>query len=216
MRIKKFFEKALVSLFLVCSCGGLSDVLIDLGGNYYYLGEGTPNNYIYFSNDKRSKGIGPAIETIIIYPNVENYSYDKRFILVLQKPSHYGSAILYSSDVSSVVRAFKEVDSLTFDKVPKVYQKKYLENLKDSVFYKKVVSEISFKNTIEDQHLLREIADSIIRSDSEFKKVFAKEFNYWIIEKEAKRVFGPFTYKEFLDKKNDLGVSEDLKLKQKH
>jgi hypothetical protein len=60
----------------------------------------------------------------------------------------------------------------------------------------------------------RSLADSIIKIDKEYQRIFANEINYWIIVKESKRVFGPYSKQQFLRTKRKLGVSKKLNLEE--
>jgi hypothetical protein len=201
----------LLLLLFLYSCGGLSDLMLDLGGNYHYYGEGYSSNYIFYG--KKDKN-GTSIEKVIIEPSVESFTFDKDYILINQNPNLEWSAILLGNKLNSIARTFKRIDSFSFEKLPKHLQKRYLENLKDSIFYKKIALKITPQNTIEEQMYFRSLADSIIKIDKEYQRIFSNEINYWIIVKESKRVFGPYSKQQFLRTKRKLGVSKKLNLEE--
>ncbi len=208
MKLQK--QIILYFFFVLYSCGaGWSDLLLDMGNNYHYYGEGSPSNYIFYGiKDRR----GTSIDKEIIYPNVEAFGYDDTFILVLQKPSLEEVGYLVGSELNGIARVFKYVDSLSFEKSEKEIQEKYLQHIKDSLFYRKIGLKITPRNTIEEQRFFWNLGDSIVKTDLKYKKIFANEFNYWIINKETDEIFGPFSKEEYLKKKQELGVSKKLKL----
>lgn len=206
MKIKNY--GFVILFFGLYSCGaGWSDLMLDMGNNYHYYGEGTPFNYIYYENNINEQSI---ISRVVVKPNVESFAFNENFILAKQKPNFKSCAVLLGDELNNVAWTFKRIDSFSFEKLPNHLQKRYLENLKDSIFYRKIALKITPENTIEEQMYFISLADSIIKTDKEYQKIFEKEFNYWIIEKETNRVFGPFTYEEYLEKKKELGVSEAL------
>jgi len=58
------------------------------------------------------------------------------------------------------------------------------------------------------------IADSIIISDPFYQKIFEHKINYWIISHNHKKMYGPLTEKEYLAKRRELKVPNDLQLKE--
>ena len=210
MKVNKPYLKLFFLFFILYSCGaGWGDVMLDLGNNYHYYGEGAPGNYIFYGKKLRE---GTSIDKRVIKPNVENFAYNDFYVLVKQKPSLKDCAILLGSEIKTIARVFKRVDSLDLEKVPKHLHDKYLTNIKDSLFYKKIGLKITPQNTIEEQEYFEKLADSIIKKDAEYQKIFTNEINYWIIKKETNKVFGPFSKQAYLKKKKELGISESLKL----
>jgi len=199
-------NKSLILLLFLYSCGGLSDLMLDFGDNYHYYGEGTPFNYIYYENEQS------IISRVVVKPNVESFAFNENFILVKQKPNFKSCAVLLGNELNNVAWTFKRIDSFSFEKLPKHLQKRYLENLKDSIFYRKIALKITPQNTIEEQMYFRSLADSIIKIDKEYQKIFINEINYWIIEKKTNKVFGPYSEQLYLNKKIELGVSKSLHL----
>ena len=61
--------------------------------------------------------------------------------------------------------------------------------------------------------VFEDIADSIVRTDPKYTKIFAHKFNYWIISHKEHKVFGPYTKAEYWQKRKDLGVPECLELR---
>ncbi len=156
--------------FFIISCGD-SDLILSLGNNFFYNGEGRGANYIFYSKKKN------AFDKVYILPSVLGYNYNKKYILVIQKPSRLAIKhhILYNDTRLS-------------------------EKKMDVKEYNKLRKEILIET------------DSIIKTDLKYKKIFANEINYWIINKETAKLFGPYSKEEYLKKKQELGVSKKLKL----
>jgi hypothetical protein len=55
-------------------------------------------------------------------------------------------------------------------------------------------------------------ADSILKYDPYYLKIFSHDTNYWIISHKNKQLYGPFTKEEFLQKRKELKVPENLVL----
>ncbi len=54
------------------------------------------------------------------------------------------------------------------------------------------------------------------RLDEAEKKLMKSKIHcYWIIDKRTDDIYGPLSWKEYLQKRKELGVSEDLKLERK-
>jgi hypothetical protein len=54
-------------------------------------------------------------------------------------------------------------------------------------------------------------ADSIMKVDPYYSKVFSKPYNLWIISKD--KVYGPLDFSEYVETRKKLGVPEGLYLK---
>lgn len=161
---------AFIIILLMISCGaGWSDVLNNLGDGYYYLGEGSPINYIYRSNKIGSK----SIDKIIINPNVSNYDCNRDHIVVFQELSY--ESLIYLILLEKDIEVFSNA---------------------------------------EERKLGEQKADSILKNDPYYQKLFSKQTNYWIISKKDHQVYGPLNKESYLNKREDLGVSEDLVLKE--
>jgi hypothetical protein len=57
------------------------------------------------------------------------------------------------------------------------------------------------------------IADSILKNDPFYRKVFSRTTNYWIIDHTRNLFLGPLSFEEYEKKRKDLGVPDDLQLK---
>lgn len=194
---------------LFYNCGaGVSDFIDDLGDGYYYYGEGKGANFVFRGKEEKD---GHRIDSIIIYADATDYDYDDHFILLKQEPNIEHQSYREGSDIWFICYSFKLVDSLQTN-IPDVYLELYKKHAKDSVFYRKLASKISFNNTMEDQRLCRSVADSIIKLNPYYQKIYSRKINYWIIQKKYNQLFGPYSREEYLTKKVKLGVSKYLNL----
>jgi hypothetical protein len=67
-------------------------------------------------------------------------------------------------------------------------------------------------NSADERLLTDNIADSIIINDPYYQKIFLHKVNYWIISHKVKKLHGPLTKIEYLAKRKELKVPDDLKL----
>ena len=82
----------------------------------------------------------------------------------------------------------------------------------DSSFYQLLKSKgVTDKNSIEDWDIINPLLDSIFHSDPFYKKIFSSNENYWIIDKDENKRFGPLTFTEFENLRRDKRI--DLKFK---
>jgi len=56
------------------------------------------------------------------------------------------------------------------------------------------------------------VADSLLKHDPFYVKVFSRDINYWIISNKIKQVYGPLSKEEYLKKRTELRVPRKLKL----
>jgi hypothetical protein len=209
MRRKKIvYVFALIATYS-CSCGGFSDLTEHMGGGYSYRGEGEGSNVICYSEKLNSK---TSIDSIIVYPDVKQFVYDDEFILVKQKPNLKGHVIELSAELSSITNAFRFFDSLPLNQVPHGYIEAVKENENKVSFYRELVLKTSPNNSLEDQLFFEKMADSIIKNNPLYNKMYHKNVNYWIINKSRKVILGPLSKNEYLKKKKEIGISEKLSM----
>lgn len=58
------------------------------------------------------------------------------------------------------------------------------------------------------------VADSILKANSFYKKIFANKINFWIIDNKRKILFGPLSKQEYENKRIELNIPENIKLKE--
>lgn len=130
MKIKKI--EILFGLFLlICfGCGGL-DEIIDLGGGYYYYGEGGSSNYIFKEHEKES-GFEYSIDRRVIEANVSNFEFNNEDILVFQEPD-------YQTAINHIV--FEKMGPFFSEEERVCFEKKADSIFRQSSYWKKI-----FKN----------------------------------------------------------------------
>jgi hypothetical protein len=62
-------------------------------------------------------------------------------------------------------------------------------------------------------NVIEEKVDSIMKNDVYYKKMFLRSTNYWIIANRIDSVIGPLSETEYLEKRRELRVPRRLKLK---
>ncbi len=76
------------------------------------------------------------------------------------------------------------------------------------------VKAIAFElEDIYSKKMSRSIADSLIKNDIYYQKIFSRDKNYWIVNNKEDSLLGPFSKHEYFQKKIELKVPEELKLK---
>lgn len=93
-----------------------------------------------------------------------------------------------------------------------VIQRPLLEYYRTAIGYD-LRSSFSSKKPEEDIEKSEIIADSIIKHDPYYQKIFSRPINYWIISHKVDSMFGPLSKEEYFQKRKELGVPEELKLK---
>ncbi len=56
------------------------------------------------------------------------------------------------------------------------------------------------------------LADSVLKHEPYYIKIFSRSLNYWIISHKDKQVYGPYSEEEYLQKRVALGVPDNLQL----
>jgi hypothetical protein len=203
----------LISVLIVCialfiKCGqGANDKVQNMGMGFIYRAEGSIR-YIYNEDSGRLNNS--------IVPDVITHKYNKKHIIAIQKPSL--DHCIYNLAPELYLRYLKII-------IPDDSLKKYPPNfselkklwLRDTLLcqaFKKY--ELSAENSIEDQYKCNKIADSIIKNSPYYLKIFKNEYNYWIVEKSSHKLYGPYSKQEYLKKRKDLGVKENLVFSDKY
>lgn len=64
----------------------------------------------------------------------------------------------------------------------------------------------------EDFRILEKSADSILTHDPYYLKIFSAKVNFWIIVNKTHELIGPMTKDEYLAKRKELNIPDDLEL----
>lgn len=195
-----------VTFFCLCtmSCNLGSETSI-VSGNSFYANNGKGRRRIYSENE--------ILHRTTIYPDVVSYAYNEKFIIAKQKPTKEGWLPYLSLDLYNRYIAYKE-----YSQNPDIFSEESWKPLKgeiewDSSNYKIFHDrEATDKNSSEDLIIGRSIADSLIKNDPYYKKIFANEVNYWIIYNPQDTLIGPLTKEEYLEKRRELNIPDELKL----
>jgi hypothetical protein len=71
-------------------------------------------------------------------------------------------------------------------------------------------------NSEDDMIESERVADSLIQNDLYYKKLFTNKLNYWIVSHKHKKMYGPLTKIEYVAKRKELKVPDDLKLEEEN
>lgn len=194
--MKESFFLFIVAVFLGC------DDTPKIKGHIYYSDKGKGFRMISSQN--------PLLYRTSIYPDVIDFTYDDNFTLVKQVPTVNTSAWLIGDELYSVFTGYKYAIE---------------KNLKDSTIlnsYNKWAFTLfasrnaSDSNTSRDLKIKKIIADSLIKNDPDFTRIFSESENFWIILNKHDRLIGPLKKDEYLKTRRDLGVPEKLHLKSEN
>ena len=204
-KLMRVFYLFVVGLVFTSCGGGLSDFIDDLGGGYYYLGEGGDYSVIYYSaGEKRN------IDEIIIHAKIIKYIVDNEYVFVKQKPSLRSYQSYMERELSLTTDVHRNVDNFGVDSLSSIENKIYSKTLLDSSFYRKLYESTTTENLISDQEYFRYVADSLIKVDPSLGYVFSGDIQYWIILKKEKRVLGPFSEDKFEVERVKLNIPEGI------
>ncbi|MPL56193.1 hypothetical protein SDC9_01675 [bioreactor metagenome] len=167
-------------LFYSCNDGS------NLGNNYYYLPDyeskdiGYPYGTIVYKSKEKNH-----FDKILVYSDVEKVKLNNNFIIVFQRPNKKFMLKKIEDDLNT-------------------WNYYYSENKKDSIV-DIAYSKISLKDIydLSQKRKLADVADSIVRKERFYLDIFSNAKNYYIINKNNNKVFGPLQQKDF----------ENLKLK---
>ncbi len=189
------------TILIICACDiSIQDDIINLGNGYYYLIEGGNANGIYFSSTEKRK-----IEREILWSGVLDVKYDDNFIIAKRK---IFKEIIIDSLYRKIDNSYSFVDILMNN--PKNLEKSVFKNrkyeAKDSIYYFQLIKNgFTKNNTINDQKILRAIADSIYLQNSNLKERVSKVDWYYIIDKRNHKIRTFSNSNDFQTKKTELG-----------
>ena len=168
--------------------------------------------YILFADGGSRRLIGNNIieNRNNIYPNVTDIVYNDRFILLQQVPDRVLCKNLLGEDLYSI---FYFYSNFLDDNA----QNKRWDGLKgDSVIFNIFRSKgASTKHTSQDIQISLNVADSFLDYDKYYRKICSNDTNYWIIFSPADQLIGPLSKKEYLLKRKDLNIPDDLYLRER-
>jgi hypothetical protein len=180
--------------FLIYACSGIGDSSEKLGGAYVYSDTGGDMEQIYQANLGYNNNI---------YPKVIDYAFDDNFILALQEPHKKAFKSVFAFDLRNrFIRYGSSVKSKN-DSVAI-----WADDLDVSL----LKGRISMDNTESDMITSEMIVDSLINANPYYQKIFASKRNYWIIVKSTDQLFGPYSREEYLNKRNELKIPEELEM----
>ena len=191
----RFTYYALASIcILLAGCRLQNWGAIDLGHGYQ-LNDEANNTYL--------------IGDTVIPANIISYGYNSHFILLTQCPQKESYVSFLRSNLSSDFRIYEERMCDT----GKLISVKYAKTVNlDSNIHKMLVHYNISDTNDKDYERMDRLTDSLINNDPYFVKVFRLKLNYWIISCDDYRVHGPLSEQDFIDKKMELKVPDNIRM----
>lgn len=200
-------KKHKILSIIVFSIAQVFNVSCDsIGGDATELG----NGYVYRVDGSLRWIRGNSVMKDGIYPNVIDFKFDNNWILALQEPTIDGYKQFLTQDLLYRYQEIVyETDSSEFNN----YERKFLQSYlwTDSLIHTNVMKEIKPNNQT-DFEKIYPIADSIVHSNPKFKANFVRRQNYWIIDKRAEIIFGPYSKQQYNKQRKRLDVPINLQL----
>jgi hypothetical protein len=196
----KYTLMAIVIVFII-SCRDEAN----LGYNYYYLSKydamdiGMPLGAIVYKSDNKN-----SFNNVIIYGDVLQCVSNSKYVLALQKPNKKS---IYSEIRNSLVywskyyAETKKDSSITLPSYPNA-QIKVNVSLKNVNYLQKMNINESDK-----------VLDSLFKNNTVYQKQFKSDINYWIINILKDSLIGPLSKDEFIEKRNEMKIPDNLQLK---
>lgn len=169
---------------------------------YYFLDKyesqdvGYPYGTIVYKSLQRN-----SYDTILIYSDIVKYAEDKSYIIVLQKPN---MDLLFEEIKNNLFQFYKGYKKYNYTNenysYPYGQNKDILLKNMDSIF---LITKDSAK-TYEIE------ANSIIKKELYYKRMFERKYNYYIINKKVDSIYGPLGYDKFKNLKNKNKINFDF------
>ncbi len=191
-----------ILLLIIASCNSGMDIST-LSGNSLYMNDGG-HRQIYSNN--------AILHRTTIYPTVITHAFNKDFILAKQKPSKSDYITYLGFDLYGRYTTYSN-----YLKDPDAYVKDGFKEkiMKDSLNYEMFkAKETSLENNSEDIQISQSIAAYLLENDPSYQKVFVNDTNYWIIYNPKDTLIGPMTREEYLIKRKEFNVPDNLQLNE--
>ena len=194
----------IIVLLLLYSCTGTD--YREISGNSTFVAGG---GLLYISSNHA------ILHRTTIYPDVVDYSYNDDYIIAKQVPDKKDYISFLGEDLYSIYGAYANYikDTAAYIKQNGIEFKGKIEG--DSTIYN-IFKErgVTRDNSIQDIQQSESIAKYLIEHDPYHQKVFANDTNYWIIYNPQDTLFGPMTKEEYLIKRKELNVPDNLQLEE--
>lgn len=199
----------ILQFFLIISCGGVSDTIVDLGEGYFYNGEGPGFNHIFYG---KKQGNQWNMERKVILPEVVKFNFNNQFIVVEQIPNYDRYIQFLSEDISSkylhylLLKEPRKLNNSLFK------ERQFLQQ--DSLLVELLLAK-GFKgnNEQKDKDILMEVAVTQLKNNNQFFVQFDNTEVYWIIEKASNTIYGPLSFDDFSKKYVSLQIPKSLNLR---
>lgn len=194
-----------VAILVLSSCGNTNDYSEDLGNGYRFIHSGGGLRFISGSSSYKSTEI---------YPTVIEYEFDNNYVLVAQQPEKEDYKAILSGYIGSDYSFYMNTKADSTFLVRKNWEELEPLILKDSLTYQKLERRgLTAKNSVSDMEIVDDYIDSLFLHDEYYKKMFSRKINYWILDKEKEKLFGPYSWEEYENKRQGLRIKMQLKSK---
>lgn len=188
--------RSISMLFAVLMFGGCNNY--HLAKDYYYLPAdesmdiGYPYGTIVYKSESQYSFGNPIVDS-----DVKECVSNNKYILVCQEPNKE----LFFKQLMDNLKDFNSY---------------FIKTKKDTVF-KLLYGSVSTKNIYElmnqNGNQANKIADSLIKNEAYYKKMFTNKFNYWIICVAKDSIIGPLNKDEYFIKRSEMNIPSSLTLK---
>lgn len=155
-----------------------------------------------------------------IYGDIDACCFNNDYIILMQKPNKEN----YIQNISEELMTYRQLLSLDSAKCSPDEYKFYKQTiLSKQELCKVLFVKLSPNHDDKDIETSKLIADSLVENNLFYKSIFKNGINYWIISHKGidlnsymplSNVYGPFKKEEYLLKREELGVPEELQLKE--
>jgi hypothetical protein len=183
-----------IGVLFLTSCNPSSPGWTDLGNDYYFRIQGPLSCIIPHNLHK-----GPSI-----YPTVISFVNKKRYVFALQKPNRKEISDFLSFDMCS---RFFTYDMFINGDLSNSNEELNRAIVADSLLYKLLKSKGVDTKKAANRNICSLVADSLLSTEP-YREMFYNPLNYWILDKEGKKVLGPFTKDEFDIQVKKLGFEK--------
>lgn len=203
--LKKYSLIIVLPFFLSCNLSNETD---QMSGNSSFVNKGTGYRMISSNN--------PILYKTTIYQDVLSKACNDDFIIAKQKPNkqHYVPSLGFDLYIryTSYKHYLENPNILNEEGYREQKGKIEWDSANYKMFFERGTSD---KNSSQDIQISWAIADSLIKNDPFYKKIFANEVNYWIIYNPKDTLIGPLTKEEYKVKRKELKIPDDLQLEEK-
>lgn len=162
----------------------------------------------WLSDNRLSIESGNSFKNSVL-PLVVDYGFDEDFIIAVQKTDTVRIRRKIAENLALIYEYLESHRNYTYEE-PIEFTPKLEAFYNDQVLYNRFKKEVSRNNSDSDQRNSELIADSLLLHNPQYKKILLRPYNYWILNKNTDELFGPYSRMEYLIRRVQLGVPDNL------